>query len=64
MEKMDFRGRLYPIPVLLQPQGSDLAKGLLRFARGKPADEKSIKCLEIHGANMYGYKKLEAVNLL
>lgn len=55
--QMDFRGRLYPIPVLLQPQGSDLAKGLLRFAEGKPVDENSIKWLQIHGANVYGYDK-------
>lgn len=54
---MDFRGRLYPIPVLLQPQGSDLAKGLLRFAEGKPVDKNSIKWLQIHGANVYGYDK-------
>lgn len=55
--QMDFRGRLYPIPVLLQPQGSDLAKGLLRFAQGKKTDEKSINWLKIHGANLYGYDK-------
>ena len=55
--QMDFRGRVYPIPVLLQPQGSDLAKGLLRFAEGKKVDENSIKWLQIHGANVYGYDK-------
>lgn len=55
--QMDFRGRLYPVPVLLQPQGSDLAKGLLRFAEGKEVDEQSIKWLKIHGANVYGYDK-------
>ena len=55
--QMDFRGRLYPIPVLLQPQGTDLAKGLLHFTRGKPVDKKSVKWLEIHGANVYGYDK-------
>ena len=55
--QMDFRGRVYPIPVLLQPQGSDLSKGLLRFAEGKKVDEKSIKWLQIHGANVYGYDK-------
>ena len=55
--QMDFRGRLYPIPVLLQPQGSDLAKGLLHFAEGKPTDSDSIKWLQIHGANVYGYDK-------
>ena len=55
--QMDFRGRIYPIPVLLQPQGSDLAKGLLRFAEGKEVDENSIKWLQTHGANVYGYDK-------
>ncbi len=55
--QMDFRGRLYPIPVLLQPQGTDLAKGLLHFTRGKPVDKDSVKWLEIHGANVYGYDK-------
>lgn len=55
--QMDFRGRIYPIPVLLQPQGSDLAKGLLKFAEGKKVDENSIKWLQIHGANVYGYDK-------
>ncbi len=57
--QMDFRGRLYPIPVLLQPQGSDLAKGLLRFAEGKKIhnDKNAIKWLKIHGANVYGYDK-------
>ena len=56
--QMDFRGRLYPIPVLLQPQGSDLAKGLLHFAEGKPLkDAASINWFKIHGANVYGYDK-------
>ena len=56
--QMDFRGRMYPIPALLQPQGSDLAKGLLRFSRGKPlTNETAIKWWKIHGANMYGYDK-------
>ena len=55
--QMDFRGRLYPIPVLLNPQGSDLSKGLLRFAQGKPIDKSSIKWLKIHGANLWGYDK-------
>lgn len=57
--QMDFRGRIYPIPVLLQPQGSDLAKGLLRFAEGKPISETdgSADWLRIHGANVYGYDK-------
>lgn len=55
--QMDFRGRVYPIPVLLQPQGSDLAKGLLRFAEGKEVDANSIRWLQIHGANVFGFDK-------
>lgn len=56
--RMDFRGRMYPIPVLLQPQGSDLAKGLLRFAEGKRiTDETAKRWFFIHGANVYGYDK-------
>lgn len=57
--QMDFRGRIYPIPVLLQPQGSDLAKGLLRFAEGKAikGNPDAIKWFLIHGANMFGFDK-------
>lgn len=55
--QMDFRGRLYPIPVLLQPQGTDLAKGLLRFSNGEPLEDTGLKWLEIHGANVWGYDK-------
>lgn len=57
--QMDFRGRMYPIPVLLHPQGSDLAKGLLKFGEGKPIkDKKAKEWFYIHGANMYGYDKV------
>lgn len=57
--QMDFRGRIYPLPVLLQPQGSDLAKGLLRFAEAKSIknNANAIKWFLIHGANMFGFDK-------
>lgn len=51
---LDFRGRVYPIADYLHPQGSDLAKGLLTFAQGKPLDETSARWLAIHGANCLG----------
>lgn len=35
----DFRGRMYPIPSGLQPQGQDLARGLLAFADQQPVDQ-------------------------
>ena len=57
--QLDFRGRMYPIPVLLHPQGSDIAKGLLTFARGKPlCTEEARKWFLIHGANMFGVDKV------
>ena len=54
----DFRGRAYPIPTLLSPQGSDLHKGLLRFADGAAlGDDAGARCFEIHGANCWGKDK-------
>jgi len=50
----DFRGRAYPVPGGLQPQGNDLARGLLRFAVGKPVDETAIGWLKVAAANAYG----------
>ena len=55
---LDFRGRAYPSPMYLNPQGNSLAKGLLRFADGKPLGTNEAACeLAIHGANCYGYDK-------
>ena len=57
--QFDFRGRIYPIPIILNYQGSDLTKGLLEFAEGKKiyGDDKAIKWLKIQGANSFGYDK-------
>lgn len=53
-----FRGRAYPTPQYLQPQGNSMAKGLLKFADGKPLGNNEAACeLAIHGANCYGYDK-------
>jgi DNA-directed RNA polymerase len=55
---LDFRGRIYAVPPFLNPQGNDLAKGLLTFAQGKPiGDTTGPGWLAIHGANTYGYDK-------
>lgn len=54
----DFRGRIYTVPMYLQPQGCDLAKGLLRFADGKPLGKTGGKWLAIHLANSYGVDKV------
>jgi len=56
---LDFRGRIYPIPMVggMQPQGDDSGKALLEFAEGKALDSKGINWLMVHGANCYGYDK-------
>jgi len=55
---LDFRGRMYPIPVTLSPQESDLARGMLVFAEGKPiVDSRAEGWLAIHGANLWGEDK-------
>jgi DNA-directed RNA polymerase len=54
---IDFRGRAYPIPQDLHPQGSDMIKAMLRFAEGKPLGERGLVWLECHVANCYGLDK-------
>ncbi len=52
---LDFRGRTYPIPVYLQPQGHDVARGLLLFGTSKPlGSQAAVDWLCIHGANNLG----------
>lgn len=54
----DFRGRMYPIPADLQPQGTDLPRGLLTFAEGKPVTAEALGWLAIHLANVCGEDKV------
>lgn len=54
---MDFRGRVYAMPLFLNPQGSHYAKGLLQFADAKPLGEQGACWLAIHGANAFGFDK-------
>jgi DNA-directed RNA polymerase len=51
---LDFRGRIYPICSGLQPQGSDIQRGLLEFAEGLPLGEDGSFWLAVHGANCLG----------
>lgn len=56
---VDFRGRAYPAPMYLNPQGNSLAKGLLEFAQGKPLGTNDAAYeLAVHGANCFGYDKV------
>lgn len=57
---LDFRGRMYPIPVYLQPQGHDLARGLLTFKEGRPItfENGGAGWLAVHLANTWGNDKV------
>ena len=56
---VDYRGRCYPIPTALSPQGDDIQKSLLLFAKGTPlASDEDTKWLKIHGANLSGNDKI------
>lgn len=54
----DFRGRLYAQTTGVSPQGSDMQKALIHFAKGKPLEtEAAIKWFKINGANKFGFDK-------
>jgi DNA-directed RNA polymerase len=55
---LDFRGRMYCDPQFYTPQGSDLAKGLVRFNRGVPLGERGLHWLKVHAANCFGVDKV------
>ena len=58
----DFRGRLYPMPAELTPQGDQVAKGLLQFAKGKKLGNSGLNWLKIHAANTFGMDKEPLAN--
>jgi DNA-directed RNA polymerase len=53
----DYRGRMYPLTSVLQPQGTDFEKALLKFADAQPLTESGVKWLKIQIANCAGYDK-------
>ena len=55
---LDSRGRAYPKPNPLNPQGPDYVKGLLEFADGKALGRDGLYWLGVHGANCFGEDKL------
>lgn len=57
--QMDFRGRVYAVPMFLNPQGSDFARGLLTFASAVPiGDADGEMWLAVHGAGLWGVDKV------
>lgn len=59
---IDFRGRVYPIPTGLNPQGDDMTKSLLQYANPIPVSTEdapdALKWLAIHGAGLAGHDKI------
>ncbi|MGQ0595823.1 DNA-directed RNA polymerase [Aquabacterium sp.] len=55
---MDWRGRAYPVPTFMTPQGDDVGRGLLEFADGKPLGEQGVAWLAVHVANTWGNDKV------
>lgn len=50
---LDFRGRAYPMHPYLNHLGSDLCRGILEFAEGRPLGKAGLHWLKIHLANLY-----------
>ncbi len=55
----DFRGRVYPIPVGLSPQGSDGVKAILEYANGEVLTEAGEAWAWAYLASLYGEDKLD-----
>lgn len=55
---LDFRGRMYPIPNDLSPQGEDLHRGLLTFANAKRVTPEDAWWLAMQVANCFGVDKV------
>lgn len=51
---LDFRGRAYPMHPYLNHLGSDICRGILEFAEGRPLGKSGLRWLKIHLANVYG----------
>ncbi|QRI64883.1 hypothetical protein JQ506_07795 [Shinella sp. PSBB067] len=57
--QLDFRGRIYAVASGLNPQGTDLSKGLLQFSSGDPITRpEQLRWFLIHGANCFGVDKV------
>ncbi|XP_068656238.1 DNA-directed RNA polymerase 2, chloroplastic/mitochondrial-like [Aristolochia californica] len=50
---LDFRGRAYPMHPYLNHLGSDVCRGILEFAEGRPLGKSGLHWLKIHLANLY-----------
>lgn len=51
---MDFRGRMYPLPPILNHMGGDLSRGLLVFSEGKELGQDGLDNLMVGGVVAWG----------
>ena len=56
---IDWRGRVYAVPGIVNPQSDDSGKALLMFAEGKALGETGAAWLAIQLANTFGYDKVD-----
>lgn len=55
----DFRGRIYPLPVGLSPQGSDGVKAILEYSKGEVLNEDGEAWAWAYLTSLYGEDKLD-----
>lgn len=53
----DYRGRIYPIPSSLTPQGDDISKGLLEFAHPTELTDEGVQVCYSYLASVWGHDK-------
>jgi DNA-directed RNA polymerase, mitochondrial len=54
---LDWRGRAYPVPGILNHMGADNARALFMFAKGKELGNEGLDWLKVHLANTFGFDK-------
>lgn len=55
---IDWRGRMYAVPVYVNPQADDSGRSLIEFANGCALGDDGAFWLAVHGANCYGIDKV------
>lgn len=55
----DFRGRIYPLPIGLSPQGSDQIKSLLLYANSERMTKSGLEWSFAYLASLYGDDKID-----